>query len=191
MQDGSARDRVIGGMLTAIEEKGYAAVTIADIVRLAKVSKRTFYESFGTKEACFCAAYVAVSAEMLKAIEAAATSDDWTKRIDQSVRAYLELLESRRVLSRTFLLEIHAAGPMALRARRDVHGRFAELLREQVARARKEDRSIATLPPKLAVALVGGVNELVLVALENEGEPLGGLAWAATELVRAVVLRPA
>ncbi len=183
--------RLVAGMLDAIEDKGYGALTISDVVRHARVSKRTFYEHFKTKEECFLAAYAAASEETLRVIEAAADgAATWGAGVDASVRAYLELLEDKRALTRTFLLEIHAAGPAALAARRAVHGRFAELLRRLVAKARRDRSDVKALSPKLAVALVGGINELVLVALEQDGERLWALQGAATELVRAVVMRP-
>ena len=36
-------------------------MTIADVVRVARVSKRTFYEHFADKEACFLALYAETS----------------------------------------------------------------------------------------------------------------------------------
>ena len=200
MQDGSssepadatndARVRLVTGMLEAVEAAGYAGTTIADVARLARVSKRTFYEHFDSKEQCFLAAYVAASDEMLKAIEMAAeTATDWNARVDACVLTYLSLLEANRNLTRVFLLEIHSAGPAAVSARRGVHQRFADQLRGLVAKARKTLPELKPLSPKLAQGLVGGINELVLVALEQDGERLGALAGAASELVRAVVMR--
>ena len=58
------RARLTGGLAAAIAEKGYAAVTIADVVRHARVSKRTFYEHFADKEACFLALYAETSDEL-------------------------------------------------------------------------------------------------------------------------------
>ena len=62
------RARLTAGLATAIAEKGYAAVTIADVVRVARVSKRTFYEHFPDKEACFLALYAETSDELLELI---------------------------------------------------------------------------------------------------------------------------
>ena len=58
----------------AIAEKGYATVTIADVVGHARVSKRTFYEHFADKEACFLALYSETSDELLDLIAEAAAS---------------------------------------------------------------------------------------------------------------------
>ena len=38
---------------TSIVERGYRDTTVADIVRHARTSKRTFYEQFASKEECF------------------------------------------------------------------------------------------------------------------------------------------
>ncbi len=46
------RDRLLDGLATSIGERGYRDTTVADIVRHAKTSKRTFYEQFASKEEC-------------------------------------------------------------------------------------------------------------------------------------------
>src|SRR6185503_15316570 len=49
------RSRLVQGMAIALTEKGYADISVADIVQHARVSKRTFYEHFADKEACYLA----------------------------------------------------------------------------------------------------------------------------------------
>lgn len=51
------RARLLAGAAKAVEERGFAKVTIGDIVRHAAVSRRTFYEHFADKEECFKAAF--------------------------------------------------------------------------------------------------------------------------------------
>ncbi len=179
--------RLIEGLLAAIEESSYAATTIADIVAHAHVSKRTFYEHFTDKDALFLAAYAAASADTMRVIaEAAVNETSWEERVRASVRAYLDYLEEKRALTRTFLLEVHAAGAPALKMRRAIHEQFAEMLQALVEAARSEGASVAPLSPQMAIAIVGGINELVLVALEKK-QKLAGLADTAASLVRAVV----
>jgi AcrR family transcriptional regulator len=184
------RLKLVAGLLAALAEKGYAAMTIADVVRHARVSKRTFYEHFEDKDDCFLAGYRAVSDDLLGVIaEAAARRDlSWAERIHAAASAYLAALEVQPVLTRTFMLEIHAAGPRALAVRREIHQRFADLLRRVVQTARRDDPAIRPLSAPMATAIVGGINELVLVALEKEGaRKLHELAGTAEELVRAVL----
>jgi AcrR family transcriptional regulator len=183
------RVRLIEGLLASIEEHGYAATTIADIVAHARVSKRTFYEHFADKDALFLAAYEVVSADIMRVVaEAAVGETSWQERVQASVRAYVDHLEENRALTRTFLLEIHAAGAPALKMRRGVHDQFAEMLRALVDAARAEGATVHPLSPQMAIAVVGGINELVLVALEKKHK-LASLAETAATLVRAVVTR--
>ena len=51
------RAKLLEAMVRAVAEKGYEAATVADAVRLARVSRGTFYELFESKEACLAEAY--------------------------------------------------------------------------------------------------------------------------------------
>jgi AcrR family transcriptional regulator len=62
------RRRLLEGMAAAIAEHGYAATRLADVVAHARVSRRTFYEHFEDKEACFLALYVALCDHLLEVI---------------------------------------------------------------------------------------------------------------------------
>ena len=50
------RARIISALAEETVEKGYRAVTVADIVRRAGIARNTFYENFSSKEDCFLAA---------------------------------------------------------------------------------------------------------------------------------------
>ncbi len=186
------RARITGGLAAAIAEKGYAAVTIADVVRLARVSKRTFYEHFADKEACFVALYAETSDELLALIAATAANvaGPWEERLGAAARAYFERVAAEPELIRAALLEIQAAGPRARKLRRDVQRRYAELLRTLSIAAAAEEDGISALSPALATAVVGGLNELMLESAEaGQAARMGELAAAATELIRAVLAR--
>ena len=128
------RERLVAGMVAAVVERGYAATTITDVVRHARVSRRTFYEHFEDKEACFLAAYDAVSDAILTAIEGAASEhEEWPERLRAGVRAYLDGLTAEPALARVFTVDILSAGPAALTRRRTVLHRFAASLRAQIA----------------------------------------------------------
>ena len=45
--------RLLDGLAASIAERGYRDTTVADIVRHAQTSKRTFYDEFASKEECF------------------------------------------------------------------------------------------------------------------------------------------
>jgi AcrR family transcriptional regulator len=183
------RRRLLEGMALAVSEKSYSELTIADVVQKARVSKRTFYEHFADKEACFLATYAAISAELLGVIaDAALAAPAGEPQIEAACRAYFAALEERRPLVRAFLSEIHAAGPAALALRRTIHRRFGELLQGLVARARRERPDIRELSTSMALAIVGGINELILLRLaEESAEPLNDVQNTAVELVTSVL----
>src|ERR1700734_208330 len=52
----SQRERLLRSVIAAVSESGYLAVTVADIVRPARVSRAAFYAHFADKEDCFLAA---------------------------------------------------------------------------------------------------------------------------------------
>jgi AcrR family transcriptional regulator len=170
----------MSGMAGAVAERGYAAVTINDVVRHAQISKSTFYAHFSDKEDCFLAAYEAASDLVIDVIVSAADAPV-PERARASTDAYLAALAADPALTRVFILDVLAAGPAALAARLEVNRRFAKALRELVA-----EGPIGELTPESALLLVGGINELVLAALvEDRVADLPALTGTITDLVRA------
>jgi AcrR family transcriptional regulator len=183
------RLRLVGAMAALLAEKGYSSVTIADIARQARVSKRTFYEHFADKDACFIACYETLSDMVLRAIVDAMSGEaPWMKRVRASTRAYFSTLESQPALTRTLMMDIYSAGPKALQVRRQVQRRFADNLRRMVDQGRKENPKLPRLSQAMATAIIGGINELVLVAVE-EGRThrLTELSGTADALLLAVL----
>jgi AcrR family transcriptional regulator len=189
---GDHRLRLMEGMAAAVNEKGYAATTIADIVRHSRVSKRTFYEHFADREACFLACYEQGGELALRAVaEAAGRGGPWSERVRAATHAYLAALQARPALTRTLLVEVHGAGRRALALRRAVLQRFARLLRELVEAGRQDHPEVRELTPDMSTALVGGINELVLSTVEQGGaHRLDQLEETIAGLVQSVLRRP-
>jgi len=189
-EDELIRARLLQGLASAIIENGYAATTIADIAKHARVSKRTIYEHFADKDEVFLALYTAASGELIRMVMAAAVQDaPWEQQIDLAVREYLRALEEQPELARTFFLEIQAAGEKAIAMRRQVHKAFAEMIRTLVDHGREGAPEVAPLSMEMATAMVGGINELVLLAIEQgRGRRLSELRDAAAEFVRKLLL---
>ncbi|NOK13776.1 TetR/AcrR family transcriptional regulator [Corallococcus exercitus] len=179
------RERLVAGLAQAIIEVGYARVTLADIVRHARVSKRTFYEHFEDKDACLLALYAAQSARLLAEIQAAIQhAPPGEMRASIGAAVYLASLQSRPGLVRTLLVEILHVGPKGFALRRQVMRSFAELMRREFEAAGTGD----TLSPALAMALVGGINELILEAVEEDRvDRLSELAGPVAAFVRGLL----
>jgi AcrR family transcriptional regulator len=162
------RGRLLEGMLEVLAQKSYLDVSVTDIVRRAKVSKRTFYEHFADKEACFLEAYAALSDELLgRVARAAAAGASPEQKLSLAIEAYFTTLSDQRWFLRAFLSEIHAAGPRALALRRKILQRFAQLLRSKVEDVRAIQPEVRELSAEMATAIVGGIHELILFTLEQ------------------------
>ncbi len=163
----------MAGMIAAVQEKGYPATTISDVARAARISRRTLYEHFTDKEACFLAAYQMVADGLISTVvNAARQVPPGTERTHAANRAYLSAVASAPDITRAFVLEIAAVGRAGIEARTQVHQRFASMLMDLVAESFEDPR--ATLPDgryprpftqELASALAGGINEMVVQAV--------------------------
>src|SRR6476620_10154942 len=99
------RAKLLEAMVQVVAEKGYERATVADAVRLARVSRGTFYALFASKEACLLAAY-RLGAEVLEARIAAAVrgASGWRDELERGLRAYLETLGGEPSFARVHLL---------------------------------------------------------------------------------------
>jgi AcrR family transcriptional regulator len=158
----SQRGRLLEAMAEVVAAKGYAAATVADVIARAGVSRKTFYEHFRDKEACFLAAYDTGVDLLLGAMATAGSDeDDPLTRARARTRTYLQTLAAEPAFARTFLVEVTAAGPHALERRDHVHERFAEMLREQASEARRTIPELPEQPPEVHLAAVGATDLLV------------------------------
>jgi AcrR family transcriptional regulator len=139
-------------MVRAVAEKGYEAATVADAVRLARVSRGTFYELFSSKEACLQDAYRAGYEVLEQRIrEAVREAADWREELRLGFRAYLRTLESDPLFARVYLIEAHVVAA----EREQVMERFAARY------ARTFAKSGRPVPPREALFILAvGVHEV-------------------------------
>ena len=168
----SQRARLIDAMAQVVAEKGYAATTVADVVERAGVSRRTFYEQFDDKEACFLAAYDAGLAAVLGrvgvAVEVNATAG-WRDRARVGVEAFLALLASQPAFAQALQVEVLTAGPAALDRRAGMLVMFSGIWRNLHERARAEEPALPALPDEVFTILSAGLEELVRDCIRTRG----------------------
>jgi AcrR family transcriptional regulator len=161
---GSQRARLVEGMIQAVAEKGYAAATVADAVRAARVSRGTFYAQFASKEECFLEAYkygIDVIVERIRAAIRAEAQGDWVARLRTGLRAYLETLAGEPRFARTHLFEVHAAGPRAGAARDAALRAFADRYKSSFRAALRERPELRMPSDDALFILSAGVDQLV------------------------------
>lgn len=190
----SQRERILDAMAQAVAEKGCAATSVADVVALAGVSRRTFYELFKDKDDCFLAAYRAGMELLLDGIRKAVAplpKDDWRQRAEVSLKAYLEVLASKPAAAWAYSVEVFGAGAKALGYRAGILKRWVEQWRALQRLAQAEDSSIRLADDHRLLALVGGIEELVRECLRTRGaKHLPQLAKPATQLALSALMGP-
>jgi AcrR family transcriptional regulator len=168
----SQRARLLAAMASVVAEKGYAATTVADVVREAGVSRSTFYELFSSKEGCFLDAYDEGVEDLLQAVRQAVhdADGDWRSQLRAGIRAYLDRLARPDHFARVYIDEIHAAGAAALEARADALRRFAGRYHASFSQARAADPSLREPDPDALLVLCAGTEQLVAERLRAGGD---------------------
>jgi AcrR family transcriptional regulator len=158
LEERAQRAKLLEAMVQVVAEKGYAAATVADAVRLAKVSRGTFYELFDSKQACLVAAYRLGSEVLEERITAAVRgAADWREELRLGLRTYLQTLSAEPRFARVHLLEWEVLGA----EREAAITRFARRYGATFARSGRRP-----VPPDDALfALAAGIDQLVRARL--------------------------
>jgi AcrR family transcriptional regulator len=153
------RLRILNATTQTVAAKGYAATTVGEIVKGARVSRRTFYQHFDTKEHAFLATFGA-SVECLAAAVREAYGDqsqEWEDRMAAALVEFGRLMVDWPDTGVLTFVEVGAAGPEAQLRRADAGAMVIDALRSACAQ-----RDPGDTPPRVAAeVLVGGLLELV------------------------------
>ena len=167
--------RLIGAMVeVAGSEAGYAGANIKLLSTLAGVSRQTFYDRFGTTEACFLATYEYVVTRAARHVNAAFRSQqDWQEKLREAFDAYALEVVNEPKAARIALVEVLGAGPVALAERE----RGRQVFEHLIAASFRQTPGGSELPAFIVKAIVGGVERVTRLRLLNGGvEELPALA---------------
>ncbi len=153
------RERIITALVDTVAERGYNATTVGDITKEAAVSRRTFYEHFADKEACFLAAYELITEHIRSSMRSAAEAfAEWPQKVRAALATLLRFLSAEPELARLCIIEpIAAGGEVAARHQASMLS-FAEILKS--GRPQRSDER--PLPEATEEALVGGIVTLIV-----------------------------
>ncbi len=162
------RLRLLDGLATSINERGYRATTVADIVRNARTSKRTFYDQFAGKEECFLELLRADIERLGERIATAVDPEaDWHRQIRQAVESYVGYIESRPAITLSWIRELPSLGAAARPVQRRGLQLLSSLLIDLSASPGFRRAELPPLTAPLAVILLGGLRELTALAVED------------------------
>jgi AcrR family transcriptional regulator len=162
---GAQRERLLRAVIAAVGMTGFRNLTVADIVRGARVSRAAFYAHFADKEDCFLAATrqggLLMADRVLTASRRLPADASHEATLRASIAAYLQFLAEEPTFARAFFIEMPAAGPRAARqSEAALHG-FARMNRAWHEKARRDRPGWPTVPYQAYYALAGATSELV------------------------------
>lgn len=118
-------------MLASIGEQGYTATVVADVIAKAVASRKTFYEHFEDKRACFFAMSEEIVDSWAARVEyTGSTSEDGREVIGALVYELFTLALESPASLRVIAVELTAAGPAGIERRERALYRLAQPLRE-------------------------------------------------------------
>ncbi len=148
------RARIQAAMIEIVGERGYDAVTVRELARLAGVSTRAFYENFGGKEECFLRTYEMVARRTAGRIVASQAGErDWQARLQLACGAFIRELDREPSAARLALVDAYSVSPAALERIEQAQSMFETMIGESFALARDE----ANVPPLVLEGIVAGL----------------------------------
>jgi AcrR family transcriptional regulator len=184
------RARILGAMVELVRERGVGNVTVAHVVARSGVSRRTFYELFEDREACFLAAFDNAVAQIAECVVPAYASAGavWRERVRAGLAALLELIDVQPAIGALCVVDALAGGRVVLERRRAVVDALVEVVHE----GRREAQSVRRPGRLVAEGVVGGLLSVLYGRLSaREPEPLLGLLNPLTAMVVLPYLGPA
>ena len=161
----SQRERLLGAVVAAVAQKGYADVTVADFVHRARVSRAAFYIHFRSREDCFLDATQhggqLMYGQVLDAVHALPEGLPDEEVLRAGCRAFLRFLADEPAFARVFYIDMPAAGPLAVKRVQAAAVWFAEVNAKWHRRALAHHPDWPAVPDEAYQALAGATAELV------------------------------
>jgi AcrR family transcriptional regulator len=174
------RARMLAATVQVVGELGYEKMSVARVTARAGVSRRTFYDLFVDREACFLAAFrETVGRARALACDAAAGERDWRSRVRAGLAALLQLFAEEPLAGRVLVVDALKAGPAVLEHRAGVVQELIGVVeggctqvrggRAQVRSGRAQARGAREIAPLTAEGVVGAVLAVVHARLSEQG----------------------
>ena len=156
-------------MVEAVAANGYEGASVRQVVGLAGVSRRSFYELYANKLDCFLATFDVIAARGVKRIRRAYRDEprgDLEDRLRAAFQAFTEGVAANWKDARLVIVEAQTAGPAGLERLRRTTATCERMLSASFARAPQA----SPLAMPVVRAIVGGLHATMSRCL-REGHP--------------------
>jgi AcrR family transcriptional regulator len=175
------RERLLEAVPAVAAEHGYEAMSVADIVKAAAVSRNAFYKNFSDKQDCVATAHELGHERLFEVLSTScyegATVEE---RVRGSLAAGLEVLAGDPPLARFLFVEAPSGGDEIALRYHEWLGRYGTLLRSAAPDLPSESVPL----PEVEQVIVGGIaSRIASEVLRGRGEKLRELAEPFLEYV--------
>jgi AcrR family transcriptional regulator len=148
------RQRLIDAVPRVVAGYGYEAMSVADIVKAAAVSRNAFYNNFGGKEECFAAAHEACQERLLEILERSCErGSSVEERVETALGATMDMLAGEPQVARLLFVEAPSASQEIALRYHDWLRRYGVLLRSAIPQAPAR----SSLAVEMDQVIVGGI----------------------------------
>lgn len=175
------RSRMLAAAVEAVEEVGYARMTVAEVISRARVSRKTFYDVFTDREDCFLAAFEqALGQGRVMAQEAYDGESSWREGVRAALARLLTYMDEEPGLAKLCVVEALGAGERVLETRSKLLDEIAEV----IDRGRSVAGGTREPPAVTAEGIVGAIFAVLHTrVLENGKEPLTDLLGSLMSMI--------
>lgn len=159
------RARIHGAMVEAVAANGYAGTSVRQVVALAGVSRRSFYEQFANKEECFLSTYDVIAARGVKRIRRVYLASEGLleERLKVGFRELVEGIRANWKGARLVVVEAQTIGPAGLARLRRTTAAYEQML--SVSFALEPEGGPVAMP--VVRAIVGGLHWIASLRLRQ------------------------
>ncbi|HEX4463612.1 MAG TPA: TetR/AcrR family transcriptional regulator [Solirubrobacterales bacterium] len=152
------RQRILEGMLEAVGNAGYDAASVRMVLDQTGLYRQAFYDEFADKDVCYLEA-LAYGVAKFEAVASAAAEpeESWRGKLRAGIGAILDALDADPAIGRALIVEVHAAGPEALKIRSEAMKEITDFIDS----ARHASTGTETPPPIAAEGIVAGMHAVV------------------------------
>lgn len=177
------REKILEGMLEVVGTNGYDAASVRMVLDLTGLYRQAFYDEFADVDACYLEAFD-FGAARLEAVARGAGSgeESWQGQLRAGLGALLGALDANPNLGRALVVEVHAAGPEALKRRSQAMKRVTDFIDS----ARHTSEGAGSPPPIAAEGIAAGMHAVVHARLAAGEE--GGFRELLPEFMYFAVL---
>jgi TetR/AcrR family transcriptional regulator len=150
------RARMHGAMIEAVAASGYERTSVKQVVGLAGVSRRSFYEQFANKQECFLATFDLIATRGARRISEAyrATEGDLEERLTAAFREFADAVKANWKGASLVIVEAQTAGAPGLVRLRRATATFERMIASSFERA----PGASPLPRPVVRGIAGGLH---------------------------------